>query len=193
MACQGGSLIDSQPTQSARWAGFAWVGVGSNQGNARLICWQAIARLRAQARVCTLVQSPLYHTEPVGPVHQPWYINGVVGIQSTLGPKALLRLLHRIEAGFGRCRQREKRWGPRRLDLDLLFHGDRVIHCRTLHIPHPRLHQRRFVLRPLADIAPDLIHPLFGKTVDRMLQEVDDTAQVEPLLQCDTDFQKRMR
>lgn len=158
-----------------------------------MICQRAILRLRTQPRVRTLVQSTFYRTEPVGPVRQPWYINGVVGIQSNLGPKALLGLLHRIEAGFGRRRRQEKRWGPRRLDLDLLFHGNRVIRSRFLHVPHPRLHQRRFVLRPLADVAPDLIHPLFGKTVDRMLQEVDDTAQVEPLLQRDTDFDKSMR
>ncbi|MBF0401614.1 MAG: 2-amino-4-hydroxy-6-hydroxymethyldihydropteridine diphosphokinase [Magnetococcales bacterium] len=174
-------------------AGFAWVGVGSNQGNSLRICRRAVALLRGHPRVRQLLQSPFYRTEPVGPVRQPWYVNGVVGIKSTMGPQALLRLLQRTEAGFGRCRRREKRWGPRRLDLDLLFHGNRVVHTPALHLPHPRLHQRRFVLRPLADLAPDLIHPIVGKTVDNMLRDVDDGSRVEPLSRLGTDCEQYMR
>ena len=172
----------------SRWmSDIFWIGVGSNRGNALSICRRAVARLRAHLSLRLVAQSPFYRTEPVGPLRQPWYINGVVGLESSMGPRALLRLLHRVESGFGRNRRREKRWGPRSLDLDLLFHGDRVIRCRDLSLPHPRLHQRRFVLRPLADVAPDWIHPLFGKTVDILLREVDDTARVEPLLECGID------
>jgi 2-amino-4-hydroxy-6-hydroxymethyldihydropteridine diphosphokinase len=164
-----------------------WIGVGSNQGNALSNCRRAVARLRAHPLLRVVGQSPFYRTEPIGPVRQSWYINGVVGLESAMGPQGLLRLLHRLESGFGRDRRREKRWGPRRLDLDLLCQGDRIVRCRDLSLPHPRLHQRRFVLRPLADLAPDWIHPLLGKTVDILLREVDDTARVEPLLECGID------
>ncbi|MBF0160856.1 MAG: 2-amino-4-hydroxy-6-hydroxymethyldihydropteridine diphosphokinase [Magnetococcales bacterium] len=163
-------------------ATLAWIGVGSNQGNILSVCRRAVARLGGHPGVRVLCQSPLYRTEPVGPVRQPWYVNGVVGVQSRMGPQALLRLLHRMERSFGRDRRREKPWGPRPLDLDLLLYGDRVVRRSLLHLPHPHLHQRRFVLRPLADVAPTLRHPVFGKTVDSMLQEVDDAARVEPLL-----------
>ncbi|MBF0460283.1 MAG: 2-amino-4-hydroxy-6-hydroxymethyldihydropteridine diphosphokinase [Magnetococcales bacterium] len=169
---------------------LSWIGIGSNRGRALSLCRRAVARLRGHPCLRVVVLSPWYRTEPVGPVRQSWYINGVVGVESRLGPQALLRLLHRVEARFGRNRRREKRWGPRRLDLDLLFCGDRVVRCRLLQLPHPRLHQRRFVLRPLADIAPDFVHPRFGKTVDTLLQEVDDTARVERLPQCGTDFRQ---
>lgn len=172
----------------SRWmSDLFWIGIGSNRGNALRTCRRVVARLRAHALLRVVAQSPFYRTEPVGLIRQPWYINGVVGVESRLGPRALLRLLHRMESAFGRNRRREKRWGPRRLDLDLLFHGSRVIHCRDLLLPHPRLHHRRFVLRPLADVAPDWIHPLFGKTVDILLREVDDTARVEPVWECGTD------
>ncbi|MEO5364008.1 MAG: 2-amino-4-hydroxy-6-hydroxymethyldihydropteridine diphosphokinase [Magnetococcus sp. DMHC-8] len=160
---------------------LAWIGVGANRGRALSVCHRAVARLSRHARLRVVVQSSFYRTEPVGPIHQPWYMNGVVGVASHLGPWALLRLLQRVEAAFGRRRHRERRWGPRSLDLDLLLYGDRVMRCRGLSLPHPRLHQRRFVLRPLAEVAPLLRHPLFGKTVDTMLQEVDDTARVTPL------------
>ncbi len=159
----------------------SWIGVGANRGSALLTCRRAVARLSHRASLRLVAQSAFYRTEPVGPVRQSWYINGVVGVASWMGPRALLRLLHRVEADFGRHRHRETRWGPRCLDLDLLFHGDRILRCRDLCLPHPRLHQRRFVLRPLADVAPHLVHPLFGKTVDTLLQEVDDTARVEPV------------
>ncbi|MEO5341245.1 MAG: 2-amino-4-hydroxy-6-hydroxymethyldihydropteridine diphosphokinase [Magnetococcus sp. MYC-9] len=176
---------------STPWASLrclAWIGIGSNRGNALLTCRRAIALLRGHPHIRLVVCSPLYRTEPVGPVRQPWFVNGVLGVESELGPQALLRLLHRLEHHFGRNRRREKPWGPRRLDLDLLLYSQRVVHHSTLHLPHPRLHLRRFVLRPLADVAPTLRHPLFGKTVDTMLQEVDDTGRVEPCSEQATTF-----
>ena len=176
--------MPNQPeTDPAFLAALIWIGVGSNQGNVLPTCRRAVARLGGHPSIRIVLQSPFYRTEPVGPVRQSWYINGVLGVQSHMGPRALLRLLQRVERSFGRNRQREQPWGPRPLDLDLLFYGDRIIRCPALRVPHPRLHQRRFVLRPLADVASTLHHPIFGKTVDSMLQEVDDTAQVEPLLE----------
>lgn len=126
-----------------------------------------------------VAQAPFYRTEPVGLYEQPWYINSVIALESHLEPQALLRTLLALETEFGRNRHLEERWGPRHLDLDLLFHGDRIVNTRALCLPHPRLHQRRFVLRPLCDVAPHFIHPVFGKTVDTLLQEVNDGARVE--------------
>ena len=159
----------------------AWIGLGANLGNPLVACHRAVARLQGHPRIRVVACSPFYLTEPLGPVRQPWYVNGVVGVQSVAGPRALLGLLHKLEAGFGRNRHREERWGPRHLDLDLLFYGPRVVRCRTLCLPHPRLHVRRFVLRPLADMVPGFIHPVFRKTVDTMLQEVDDGSRVVSL------------
>ncbi|MBF0455098.1 MAG: 2-amino-4-hydroxy-6-hydroxymethyldihydropteridine diphosphokinase [Magnetococcales bacterium] len=162
---------------------FAWIAIGTNQGNALRLYRQAVQRLTCHPMGIRLVaQSSLYRTEPVGGVRQPWFINGVVVVATPWGPKTLLKILHKIEAGFGRNRSREKRWGPRRLDLDLLFHGSRILSRQSLKIPHPSLHLRRFVLTPLAEVSPGLIHPVCGKTVDILLRDVDDTARVEPLL-----------
>jgi 2-amino-4-hydroxy-6-hydroxymethyldihydropteridine diphosphokinase len=162
---------------------LAWVAIGTNQGNSKALYGRAVARIASHPRGLRLVaQSSLYRTQPVGMVPQPWFINGVVLIETKCGPKALLKILHSIEHSFGRNRRREKRWGPRRLDLDLLFYGQRVLNTKSIKIPHPSLHLRRFVLTPLAEVSPQLIHPVFGKTVDMLLQDVDDAARVEHLL-----------
>ncbi len=161
---------------------LAWIAVGSNQGNSIAIYEKAVERLRRHPRgISVVAESPLYRTEPVGNISQPWFINGVVVVKTGLGPHALLRTLRRLELVFGRNRTKERRWGPRRLDLDLLFYGERVMHSKSLVLPHPGLHLRRFVLTPLAQVSPGLIHPKIGKTVDMLLQDVDDTARVERL------------
>jgi 2-amino-4-hydroxy-6-hydroxymethyldihydropteridine diphosphokinase len=169
--------------QLFRNAPLAWIAIGTNQGNSKALYQQAVKRLSNHSRGLKLVaQSSLYRTQPVGMVPQPWFINGVVLVKTKCGPKALLKVLHSIERSFGRNRRREKRWGPRRLDLDLLFYEQRVISTKFIKIPHPSLHLRRFVLTPLAEVSPQLIHPIFGKTVDMLLQDVDDAARVEHLL-----------
>ncbi|MBF0439165.1 MAG: 2-amino-4-hydroxy-6-hydroxymethyldihydropteridine diphosphokinase [Magnetococcales bacterium] len=158
---------------------MAWIGLGSNLGNSWGLCSQAIERLKGHPQLHLVTQSPFYRTQPVGPVRgQRWFLNGVVAVETRLGSQALLRLLGRIEASLGRDRRREIRWGPRRMDLDLLFHGDRVVSTPKLILPHPRLHKRRFVLQPLADVVPTWVHPIFGKTIDTLLQEVDDKSLV---------------
>jgi 2-amino-4-hydroxy-6-hydroxymethyldihydropteridine diphosphokinase len=161
---------------------LAWIAIGTNQGNAQALYQRAIQRLGNHPRGMRLLgQSSAYRTEPVGMVRQPWFINGVVLVETSYGPKTILRVLHRIETSFGRNRSREKRWGPRRLDLDLLFYEQRVIRTKNLILPHPSLHLRRFVLTPLAQLSPNLFHPMFGKTVDILLRDVDDAARVERL------------
>ncbi|MBF0342216.1 MAG: 2-amino-4-hydroxy-6-hydroxymethyldihydropteridine diphosphokinase [Magnetococcales bacterium] len=157
----------------------AWISLGGNRGNSLTLMERALRRLRDHPRLHLFAISPYYLTEPVGPVRvQSWFLNAVVACHSRMGPRALLTLLLRIETASGRNRQRERRWGPRPLDLDLLFFGDRVIRSTRLMLPHPRLCSRRFVLQPMADLAPGWLHPLCGKTIDTLLKEVDDTARI---------------
>jgi 2-amino-4-hydroxy-6-hydroxymethyldihydropteridine diphosphokinase len=112
--------------------------------------------------------SKLYETAPVGgPDDQGAYYNAAVRARTTMGAAELLRELHRIEAG--RERERVVHWGPRTLDLDLLVHGDLVSDDTALQVPHPRQHERRFVLVPVCDVAPDLVHPRLGLTMRELL------------------------
>ncbi|MBF0195192.1 MAG: 2-amino-4-hydroxy-6-hydroxymethyldihydropteridine diphosphokinase [Magnetococcales bacterium] len=162
---------------------MAWIAIGTNQGNSKALYKRAVANIANHPRMLGLVAcSSVYRTEPVGMVPQPWFLNGVVVVKTKYGPKSLLKTLHTIERAFGRNRRQEKRWGPRKLDLDLLFYGQRVVSTKSIKIPHPYLHLRRFVLTPLAEVSPQLIHPIIGKTVDMLLQDVDDAARVEHLL-----------
>ncbi|MCG3123125.1 MAG: 2-amino-4-hydroxy-6-hydroxymethyldihydropteridine pyrophosphokinase [Phycisphaerales bacterium] len=103
--------------------------------------------------------SQVFETDPVGPRDQPRYLNAVFEVTTSLTPRRLLDSLLEIERSRGRDRSREERWGPRTLDLDLLLYGDLVIHEPGLVIPHPRMHERSFVLDPLAQLAPDLLIP----------------------------------
>ena len=111
--------------------------------------------------------SSLYRTQPVGPVEQPPFINAVFALEAGIGPHDLLSLLLDIEQNMGRVRK--ERWGPRVIDLDMLFYGEEIIEEQGLEIPHPRLHERRFVLTPLAEIAPGFVHPVLKKSVSELL------------------------
>jgi 2-amino-4-hydroxy-6-hydroxymethyldihydropteridine diphosphokinase len=110
---------------------------------------------------------------------QDWFVNGVISLETSMGPGELLEFLLSIEGKMGRVR--EAKWGPRMIDLDILFCGDQILNETDLQVPHPRLHERRFVLIPLRDIAPDLIHPVIGKAVSRILAELDTRERVVPL------------
>ncbi len=115
--------------------------------------------------------SSLYETAPVGgPERQGPYLNAALAADTTLDAADLLALLHRIEAS--RERQRVEHWGPRTLDLDLLVHGDLVTDGDALQVPHPRMHQRRFVMVPVCDVAPDLVHPRLGRTMRDLLADL---------------------
>lgn len=146
------------------------IALGSNLGDSQQILGAALRQLDADAQIEVVACSQLYRTAPVGPP-QPDYLNCCALLQTSLTPTALLRRLLAVEAAFGRVRR--QRWGPRLLDLDLLLFGDWVIDTPTLQVPHPRMHERAFVLVPLAEIAPDWIDPVSGKAIAQLNQQVD--------------------
>lgn len=149
---------------------YAAIALGSNLGQSLEIVKSALKTLAQTPGILLQRQSSYYQTAPVGPP-QPDYINACALLETKLTPEDLLQTLLDIEAGFGRVRQ--ERWGPRLLDLDLLIFGDRIIDHPTLQIPHPRMHERAFVLVPLAEIAPDWMHPTVGKAIAELVQAVD--------------------
>lgn len=151
----------------------AWIGVGSNlDGPAERVraAFDALATIPETEFVAA---SPLYGSAPMGPADQPDYVNAVVQLRTTLEPHALLDALQCLEAEAGRERAGE-RWGPRVLDLDLLLFGNRRIDDARLRVPHPGIAERIFVLRPLADMAPDLDIPGLGR-VDELLGRVPES------------------
>jgi 2-amino-4-hydroxy-6-hydroxymethyldihydropteridine diphosphokinase len=144
----------------------AYIGLGSNLGRRGAAIDAAIAKLASTNEVEVTAVSSVIESAPVGPPGQGMYLNAVMAISTTLDPFALLDLCHGIEADHGRRRDREERWGPRPLDLDVLLFGDAVINSSKLTIPHPSMHRRPFVLGPLAEIAPRAVHPVFGVTIE---------------------------
>ena len=137
----------------------AFIGVGSNLGNRKKIIDDAQRALCRSSQICFVQSAPLYETEPVGGPPQGLYLNTVWEVETPLEAKELLELLFQVELQLGRTR--EEKNGPRRIDLDLLFYGDEVINEPGLIVPHPRLHERWFVLKPLWDLRADLVHPIF--------------------------------
>ncbi len=148
-----------------------FLGLGSNTGDRAANLERALALLRS-AGVSIPRVSSLWETEPQELVHQPWFLNMVVEGETTLFPRQLLQLIHRIERGLGRRRIVPK--GPRVIDIDILLFGNSRMKVAELEIPHPAMAQRRFVLAPLAELAPDLKHPVTHETVREMLSRVLD-------------------
>ena len=158
---------------------LAYIGIGSNLGEKVENCRRAIEAIGSDARNRVVGCSRLFRTEPVGKKDQEWFINGVAAVETAMSPRELLEFLLAVEKKMGR--NRIERWGPRIIDLDILFFGDRVLNEKGLQIPHPRLHERRFVMVPLKDIAPDLVHPIFQRTVSQILGELNATDEVSPV------------
>ncbi|MCS7315837.1 MAG: 2-amino-4-hydroxy-6-hydroxymethyldihydropteridine diphosphokinase [Bryobacterales bacterium] len=144
-----------------------YLSLGSNLGNRERLLEGALARLAA-AGIRPLRVSPVYETEPLGRRTQPWFLNLVVEAETDLLPRVLLMRIRRIELELGRRRLAPK--GPRPMDIDLLLYGDAIIRSPELTVPHPRMTERRFVLAPLADLAPELRHPVDGRPIRELLE-----------------------
>jgi 2-amino-4-hydroxy-6-hydroxymethyldihydropteridine diphosphokinase len=137
----------------------AYVGLGSNLGDRTRTLLDAVDALRAEDGVGVVGMSSLIETDPVGFLDQPRFVNGVVALDTTLSARELLSLLLEVEQQFGRSREAVPAQGPRTLDLDLLLYGDEELDEPGLQVPHPRLHERAFVLEPLAELHPGLQIP----------------------------------
>jgi 2-amino-4-hydroxy-6-hydroxymethyldihydropteridine diphosphokinase len=158
---------------------IAYIGIGSNIGNKVRHCEKAIAEILKANRHKLLAQSSLFKTQPIGYTSQDWFVNGVIKIETELEPLDLLRTLKAIESRMGR--DRTVRWGPRVIDLDILFFDEEEITTEEVQIPHPSLHERQFVLIPLAEIDRNLIHPVLKKTVRELLEALKEDQGVEKL------------
>ena len=146
----------------------AYIALGSNMGDRELNLLRAVAEVGRLPDCKVTGLSSFYETSPVGVTDQPPFYNAVLRLHTALSPHELLERLLRIEtAVFGRTRT--TRWGQRRIDLDLLLHGGTIVSDERLVLPHPHMAERRFVLQPLSDIAPDLVHPQAGKTIAELL------------------------
>jgi 2-amino-4-hydroxy-6-hydroxymethyldihydropteridine diphosphokinase len=160
----------------------AFIGFGSNLGNRIDFCDRAVTLLSLLPHSRLDAVSSLYETEPVHDGAAPgpaWFLNGAVQIETDIAPKSLLEICREIERALGR--DQDNRKGPRTLDLDLLLYDDCVLDEPMLTLPHPRLHQRRFVLAPLAELDPNRRHPVLGKSLRELLTQLDDHSVVRLL------------
>jgi 2-amino-4-hydroxy-6-hydroxymethyldihydropteridine diphosphokinase len=158
---------------------IAYIGIGSNIGDKIHQCEKAISEIIKVDSHKLLAKSSFFKTQPMGYTSQDWFVNGVIKIETDLEPLDLLRSLKAIEFQMGRLET--FRWGPRSIDLDILFFDDREIKTEELQIPHPRLHERQFVLIPLAEINRSLVHPVLKRTVGELLENFKEDQGVEEL------------
>lgn len=160
---------------------IVYVALGANLGDREATFAAVIRAIEAEPDLVLLAASPVFETEPMGPSHQDAYLNAVVRLRSWIGPVALLRRLQSIEKTLGRDRDRETaRWGPRAIDLDILFFGDRQIELPGLVIPHPAAHERLFVMLPMAALAPGLIHPDLEIPIAQIADSLSDPGAARP-------------
>ena len=159
---------------------WAIISVGSNIGASLDNCRRGIDALCDGRDIVLEARSPFYRTEPVDYVDQDWFVNAAVKIHTRLSPFDLLTRTQQVQRQFGR-KLDSVRFGPRVLDLDIIFYQDLVLDTDTLVIPHPRMHKRRFVLQPICDIDPTIVHPVLGSNVQILLnQVVMQGQQIEP-------------
>ncbi len=156
---------------------IAYIGIGSNLGDKLSQCERAVSEILKVNNHKVLARSSLFKAQPVGYTPQDWFVNGVLKIETDLDPPELLRTLKTIESKLGRTET--FRWGPRAIDLDILFFDDIEIDTEELQIPHPQIQNRQFVLIPLAEIDRSLVHPVLKKTIQQLLNDSKEDQGVE--------------
>jgi 2-amino-4-hydroxy-6-hydroxymethyldihydropteridine diphosphokinase len=155
---------------------IAYLSLGSNIGNRKEMILKAKKEL-VKLKISVDKESPLYVTEPVGKTDQEKFLNQVIRIRTSLEPLKLLIFIKNIESKLGRSSN--EKWGPREIDIDILFYNDIIMKSDQLVIPHPEIQNRRFILVPMKDIAPDLVHPVLKKDIKTLLSETADTSGVQ--------------
>jgi len=158
---------------------IAYIGIGSNLGDKVYQCEKAISDILRADQSKLLAKSSLFKTKPIGYTSQDWFINGIIKIETDLEPLELLQVLKDIESRLGR--KEGFRWGPRAIDLDILLFDEEEIEMEGLQIPHPRLQERQFVLIPLAEIDPEVIHPVLKKRIRELLENIKEDQGVEKI------------
>lgn len=154
----------------------AYLGIGSNLGDRHKYLQHAVRALSQVAGVRVVWTSSVYETDPVGNIEQPKFLNAIVEVETSLAPEALFADVKRIERDVGRSNH--ERWAPREIDVDILLYDGLVHDSDTLKVPHPELPNRKFVLVPLREIAPDLVHPISGLTVTELGAACRDQSRV---------------
>lgn len=155
---------------------IVYISIGSNIGDKSAHCREAICAIEKNGIGRIAAQSPYYATEPVDYTDQDWFLNAVLKLETLLEPLALLSALQEIQTAAGR-KSGGVRFGPRIIDLDIIFYDSIVFKHERLVIPHPRMHKRRFVLQPICDIDPQLVHPELGQSVGGLLERINDSGQ----------------
>jgi 2-amino-4-hydroxy-6-hydroxymethyldihydropteridine diphosphokinase len=154
----------------------AYIGIGSNMGDPQQNCLEAIEWIGALDECRIISVSGFYLTEPVGVVAQDWYVNSAVSVSTAMPARDLLKALLQVEKDMGRVRI--EKWGPRVIDLDLLLYHDEMLDEPEIKVPHPLMHMRKFVMVPMMELAPDLVHPVFGKTMTELCREITGEGQI---------------
>jgi 2-amino-4-hydroxy-6-hydroxymethyldihydropteridine diphosphokinase len=155
----------------------AYIGIGSNLGDRKANALEAVERVSKLPATRVMRASSLYESEPLGDA-KTWFVNSVIEIETEFPPDQLLRRLKAIEEAMGRKRVKGKRWGSRIIDLDILLCDQEMVDKRSLKLPHPEMHKRRFVLLPLAELAPQVVHPQLKQTISALLANVKDEKRV---------------
>ena len=158
---------------------IAYLCLGSNQGDRVGYVQQAARLLDDHPNIDLLCSSSLYETEPVGNKDQEWFVNAALQIRTSLPPEELLQQCLRIEKQLGRIRSENiPKWSPRNIDIDILFYDNLILSTPELDIPHPRVHERAFALVPLLELVPDMPHPVLGKTLLELHNDLPEPEEV---------------